>query len=74
MFETRTTDELVRIALAGGGFELNAATRTTEDLVRIALATSTVGAKVSFSGLNTRPTDEIVRISLAGRGNISFTA
>lgn len=71
MFENRTTDELVRIAMAGGGFKLGAAMRTTDDLVRIALATQGKG-RVTFEGLSMRTTDEIVRIALAGKGSIDF--
>ena len=67
--KTKSTDELVRIALAGGGFKLNASLKSTDDLVRIALATSTHGNKLTFSGIN-KSTDELVRIALAGKGNI----
>jgi hypothetical protein len=37
-FENRQTDELVRIAGAGGGFTLSAGNRQTDELVRIASA------------------------------------
>lgn len=67
-FETRTTDDLARIAAAGGGFHLNGATRTTDDLARIAAAASQKGARVTFSGLGTRSTDDLARIGAAGQG------
>ena len=38
MLENRTTEELIRIAAAGGGFRLSAGTRATEELIRIAAA------------------------------------
>jgi hypothetical protein len=71
MFEMRSTDELVRIAAAGGGFYLKASVRPTLDLVRIAAAAAQ-GARIHFSGLGMRPTDEIVRIAAAGKGSIVF--
>lgn len=72
MFEARSTDELVRIAAAGGGMEIKAAARTTDDLVRIAAAASNKGAKIYFRGLAARSTDEVVRIAAAGRGCVVF--
>lgn len=67
-FETRSVDELVRIAAAGGGFRLDAAIKRTDDLVSIASAASQRGARVTFAGLGIRSTDELVRISAAGQG------
>lgn len=72
MLNARTTDDLVRIALAGGGFELEAAARSTDDLVRIALAGSNKGARIVFSGMSARTTDDLVRVSLAGKGSVFF--
>jgi DNA replication protein len=69
-FELRSTNDLVRIAAAGGGFILDAALRSTDDLVRIAAAASTHGARVTFSGLKLRSTDDLVRISAAGKGAV----
>jgi hypothetical protein len=71
-FSVRPTNDLVRIAAAGGGFRLSAAVRSTDDLVRIAAAASSSGARVSFAGLNVRPTDDLVRIGAAGKGSVSF--
>ena len=36
--ESRLTDDLIRIAAAGGGFRLQAGSRLTDDLTRIAAA------------------------------------
>ena len=48
MFEARQTDELVRIAQAGGGFEINIGARQADEIVRIALAGK---GNVFFAGL-----------------------
>lgn len=69
-FELRSTNDLVRIAAAGGGFILDASLRSTDDLVRIAAAASMHGARVTFSGLKLRSTDDLVRISAAGKGAV----
>jgi DNA replication protein len=71
-FESRTTDDLVRLALAGGGFTLSAGSRTTDDLVRIALAGANKGARLTFTGLGSRTTDDLVRIALAGKGCVTL--
>ena len=71
-FEGRTTDELVRIAVAGGGLRLDAAGRSTDDLVRIAVAGSTKGLRLVFAGLTGRSTDELVSIAVAGKGCVVF--
>lgn len=69
-FETRTVDELVRIAAAAGGFTLDAGVRTTDDLVRIAAAARSKGTRLRFNGLTMRTTDELVRIAAAGGGAV----
>ncbi len=69
-FEMRQTDELIRVAAAGGGFRLDASMRHTDDLVRIAAAARGAGCTVTFAGLNLRTTADLVRISAAGRGHV----
>lgn len=66
--QAKTTSELVSIAAAGGGFNLNASNKTTSELVRIAAAGSTSGAQLTFTGLNNKTTSELVRIGAAGKG------
>lgn len=68
----RSTDELVRVASAGGGFWMNPAGRSTDELVRIAAAAKLGGGIVTIMGTVGRNTDELVRISAAGRGHIVF--
>lgn len=73
-FELKSTDELVRIAAAGGGFVLAASLKSTDDLVRIAAAASHKGARVTFTGLKLKSTDELVRIGAAGQGCVVLEA
>ena len=71
-FELRSTNDLVRIASAGGGFRLDATVRSIEDLVRIAAAASGHGTGLYFRGLGIRATDDLVRIGAAGKGAVVF--
>jgi hypothetical protein len=73
-FEPRTTEELIRIGAAGGGFILNAAPRTTDDLIRIAGATAKSGARLLMRGMSARTTEDLIRIGAAGKGNVQFEA
>jgi len=68
----RTTEDLVRIAEAGGGFRLDAAARSTEDLATIAAAASSWGVRMVFVGMTGRSTDDLVRIAAAGEGTVEF--
>jgi hypothetical protein len=72
MFSLKSTNDLVRIAAAGGGFALDAALRPTNDLVRIAAAASSKGARLIFRGMTMRPQDDLVRIAAAGGGCVEF--
>ena len=71
-FEGRSTEDLIRIALAGGGFRLDAAQRPTEDLVKMAGAASDWGVRLVFVGMDGRSTDDLVRIADAGEGSVEF--
>jgi hypothetical protein len=64
--ETGSTEELVRRAVVGGGFKVEASQRATEELVRIASAASRAGGRVVFFGLNPRPFSDLLRIVAAG--------
>lgn len=70
--ESFRTDDLVRIAAAGGGFRLDAGNRLTNDLVRIAAAASNKNAKLVLVGCTSRSIDDMVRIAAAGKGNVFF--
>ena len=71
-FEGRSTEDLVRIAEAGGGFRLEAAGRHTDDLVKIAAAASSWGVRLVFACMADRSTDDLVRIADAGEGTVEF--
>lgn len=71
-FQDRPTEDLVRIATAGGGFKLDAVGRPTDDLVMIAGAASDWGVLLIFAGMDDRPTKDLVRIAEAGQGNVVF--
>lgn len=62
-----STNDLIRIAAAGGRLDLRNAQKSTDDLIRIAAAASSHGAKVWISGA-TKSADDLIRIGAAGRG------
>lgn len=69
----RSTNDLVRIASAGGGMAIDAGMRQTNDLVRIASAASNhPGTRIFLGGLSMRDTNDLVRIASAGKGAVVF--
>ena len=66
--QTKTTSELIKIAAAGAGFNLNTSHKTTSELIKIATAASTSGAQLTFSGLKNKTTSELIKIGAAGKG------
>jgi hypothetical protein len=66
----RSTEDLIRIAGAGGGFVLDAGNRTTDDLIRIAAATGR--APIHLRGMNHFSTDDLIKICAAGKGTVVF--
>jgi hypothetical protein len=70
----RTTDDLVKVAAAGGGLEFRAALFSTKDLIRIAAAAATAGPRVQLTihEMMDRPTEDLVRIAEAGKGCVAF--
>lgn len=68
----RSTDDLVRIAAAGGGFRLDASGRPIDDLVRIAAAASGKNATMILENTTNRATNDLVRIAAAGKGSVIF--
>jgi hypothetical protein len=71
-FQGMSTEDLVRIAKAGGGFRLDAAGRPTADLVKIAAAASDWGVRLVFAGMAGFSADDLVKIAGAGEGCVVF--
>jgi hypothetical protein len=63
----RSTEDLMKIAAAGGGFTVNGAPRSVEDLMRIASAASSQRPRLTFTNMNARTTEELMRIAAAGK-------
>jgi DNA replication protein len=68
---TKPTDDLIRIAAAGGGMYVGA-NKSTEDLIRIAAAASNSQAKIIVTNAAGKPTDDLIRIAAAGGGCVIF--
>ena len=67
-----TTDQFVRLAVAGGGFTLDAQRFQVDELVRIAVAASSKGSRISIQNAQNIPIDSLVRIAVAGKGTTFF--
>ena len=68
--KTRLTKDLVQIAVAGGGFKLDAGTRPISDLIEIASAAARGGGTIYLTGMNKHPTGDLIQISEAGKGHV----
>ena len=68
----KSTDQLVRIAAAGGGMQINAKGKSTDQLTRIAAAASNSGAQIAIISSSSKSTDQLVRIAAAGKGCVVF--
>jgi DNA replication protein len=68
----KTTDELAKIAAAGGGLVIEAGRRTTDELISIAAAAKRSGATVVFRNMAVRKTDALMKIAGAGKGKVIF--
>lgn len=71
MFDHLETNDLIRIANAGGGFKLSAARRDINDLIRIANAAGGKGRLVLVDA-GRFTTNDLIRISNAGKGSVYF--
>lgn len=69
---SKTTDQLVRIANAGGGMRIDGSAKTTDQLVRIANAASVRKAQMIIFNINSKTTAQLVRIAVAGKGCANF--
>ena len=70
--EMRNIDDLIRIAVAGGGLRLDAKRFTTDNLVRLVVAASGSRASIELTNTSSKTTDDLVRISVAGQGRVIF--
>ncbi len=66
------TNDLIRIAAAGGGMVLDSKKIMINDLIRIAAASSSGTGKIILNNVNGILVDDLIRISAAGKGNIIF--
>ncbi len=66
LIETGSTEELVRLAVGGGGLRVEAGQRPTEELVMIAQAARSNGGRVTFFGMQPRSLRELLQIVEAG--------
>jgi hypothetical protein len=71
--DLRSKDELIKIAVAGGGFVLDAESKPQEDLVAIAGATSHEGATLILRNVSQKTTDDLVGIAFASKGSVIFS-
>lgn len=67
-----TTDDLIKIARAGGGFIIDTNGRTDDDLIRIATAAAQGGGTVTIQRVRYKRTIDLVEIAVAGRGHVVF--
>lgn len=70
--KTLTTNDLVRVASAGGGLKISARSLTLDDMVRVAFAASSKGARIIIEDAQVLTADQMVRIGFAGKGCASF--
>ncbi|HID29088.1 MAG TPA: hypothetical protein EYP19_03690 [Desulfobacterales bacterium] len=71
-FNLKTTDELVELAKAGGGFVLEVGKRNTDELVRIAEAARKSRSTVIFRKIGVRKNASLMKIAAAGKGHVIF--
>ena len=67
-----TVQDLVRIAAAGGGFELEAGSYAVSDLVRIAAAASAKRPLLIVKDAGGLIVSDLVRVAAAGQGAVHF--
>lgn len=69
---SRSTDDLIKIATAGGGFILDGETQSTDDLVKVANAAAEFEVIVTVKNVGGKTTDELIQIASAGDGMVVF--
>ncbi len=66
------TDDLVKIADAGGGLTLDAGTKSKDELVQIVTAAAMFDAGVTLRNVTALAVDDLVEIAKAGDGCVTF--
>lgn len=69
---TKSTEDLIRIAAAGGRFTIDGRNFTTENLIKIAAAASEKGSRIHIQNVDMRNTKDLIRISAAGKGFVTL--
>jgi hypothetical protein len=67
-----TIDQIVRIAAAGGGMNIDTQGKTVDQVVRIAAAASGKQAKLVIRNTQGYTVDQLVRVAAAGKGCVFF--
>ncbi len=69
----RTTNDLMRIAAAGGGMELDLGAFPVDDILRIAAAASNKpGTRLVLYNIGALALNDLLRIAAAGSGAVVF--
>ena len=68
----KTTEQLARIANAGGGFRLSAKDFSVDQLARIANATGQKPSRIEITDCELLGTNQLARIAQAGNGSVFF--
>jgi hypothetical protein len=68
--KARTTEDLLKIALLGGGLVLDASTKDANDLLKIAAATSSGGGTLYLKNCGGIETTNLMFIASAGSGHV----
>ena len=68
----KSINDLIKIAAAGGGMELEVSLKSTDDLIRIAAAAAVHKSPLVLTGLEMRSVNDLIRIAAAGKGAVHF--
>lgn len=71
-FTSKSTNDLVLLANAGGGFRIKGNVKPVNDLVLIASAASRTHAKIIIENSSSLGINDLVLIANAGKGSVFF--